>query len=197
MKTTESPKEQPRQRLRAVSCYPPDVNHDSETKTIIARLQGRDLRSAFPAIASVRVKCGKCHKETGITMLYKCRFCAVWYCHACALEHFREDNKLESAEAKQSAGAGCGAAIYAEKAMAVVGGDSALEIIERMERALEDGMGITRSVVAYVNSENHDTSPLVSLLFLREDLAKLKQMQNDQGHLSQPGASVAAKKDSE
>jgi len=75
-----------------VPCYPADVDHDPVVKTTIARMQGMDLRKIYIGIGGVMIRCGRCHDMTAITMLYKCRWCAVWYCHRCGETHFGPDN---------------------------------------------------------------------------------------------------------
>ncbi len=56
-------------------------------------MQGTMLRKICPEIGGVMIACGKCQKLERITMLYKCRWCAVWYCHKCAAVHFGPDSE--------------------------------------------------------------------------------------------------------
>ena len=64
---------------------PPDEDNNEEVKTIIARIQTHHIRETMGTF------CAKCHNQMRVTMAYKCRWCAVWYCHQCAALHFGPD----------------------------------------------------------------------------------------------------------
>lgn len=71
---------------------PADENHNPESKTIIMRLQIEDL------LAGRRIACAKCKNCCHVMMLYRCRFCGVWYCAGCADVHFGRHGKPVHAE---------------------------------------------------------------------------------------------------
>lgn len=64
---------------------PPDQDHNAEVKTTIARMQLTDH------LAGREVACGKCKIPRPMHSQYRCRWCGVWYCHACGAEHFKSD----------------------------------------------------------------------------------------------------------
>lgn len=61
---------------------PQDLDGDGTAKTAIARIQRDHLHEAKACF------CARCRLSTPLGLAYKCRFCAVWYCHGCALIHF-------------------------------------------------------------------------------------------------------------
>lgn len=69
---------------------PPDEDNNEEVKTTIARIQTHQIRETMGTF------CAKCHKQMRVTMAYKCRWCAVWYCHQCAASHFGPDTSANT-----------------------------------------------------------------------------------------------------
>lgn len=65
---------------------PPDEAFNEAVKTEIARCQLIDHASGH------QVPCAKCREPFRITSLYRCFYCAVFYCRKCGAEHFATTN---------------------------------------------------------------------------------------------------------